>query len=901
MDEHRLLKERANKILSLAKTKTAILTYIFLALIVLLSIYIRTINVSQLTDVTTGEWTLGPDLDPFLFLRWAKVIVAEGSLFSVDSLRYVPVGFNVKEELILHPYTIALFHKVAVLFGSTSVTQSAAIFPVFMFALTVIAFFLLTRKIFLDSQGEVKSNIIALISSLFLTIIPVILPRTIAGIPEKESAGFFYLFIALYFFLCAWKSKSTKGELIFATLAAIATAMMSAIWGGYIFILLSISLTVFFALILGQVTKRRAITFATWLIVSYLIMGLLSTRYSLHNLLDSTTTAIPMFILLLLIVDFVIWNTKLSKYFENYSSKIPKSIISVIVGIIVALIAALILIGPSTVVSQFGDLTQVLIEPQTDRLGVTVAENKQPYFQEWAYSFGPLLGSIPIFFWIFIIGSIYLFYHLVRRFSKIERTWIVSSYVFFLFAIIFSRYSATSLFNGVNFASLALYFIGVLVLVGTFGYYLFKATKENSHDKYTNIDAGLLLLFAFFFLSIISARGAVRLIMVLVPTGSILASYFAVSMVSSSFGKNSKDDLMKTLSIIFTIILVVAMIFSAYYFYNGSIQTAKSEVPSQYTVQWQKAMSWVRESTPKTAVFAHWWDYGYWVQSIGERATIVDGGNAIPYWNYLMGRNVLTGYDDKNAIEFLYAHKATHLLIDSSDIGKYPAFSSIGSDQTNDRYSWLPSLVKDEKQSQETKNSTIEVYAGGTYIDQDIIYTYNGTKVQLAAQKGVFLGVIVERNINGIVSQPRAVFVPSSASSTRYDLPLRYAYYDGKLTDYGSGLNSGIFIIPKIEQTSTGGISIDPSGAAIYLTNKTIDSRLVRLYLFNENNQYFKLAHTEDDYVVEILKQQNATNSDFVHFGEVRGPIKIWSISYPTNVPLNQTYLLTDYPDKSLK
>jgi len=66
------------------------------------------------------------------------------------------------------------------------------------------------------------------------------------------------------------------------------------------------------------------------------------------------------------------------------------------------------------------------------------------------------------------------------------------------------------------------------------------------------------------------------------------------------------------------------------------------------------------------------------LQSIGERATVLDGGNAIVYWNYLMGRHVLTGDNQKDALEFLYNHNTTHLLIDSSDIGKYGAYSSIG-------------------------------------------------------------------------------------------------------------------------------------------------------------------------------------------------------------------------------
>jgi len=37
-----------------------------------------------------------------------------------------------------------------------------------------------------------NKNIIALIATAFFVVIPSLLPRTIAGIPEKESAAFFF-------------------------------------------------------------------------------------------------------------------------------------------------------------------------------------------------------------------------------------------------------------------------------------------------------------------------------------------------------------------------------------------------------------------------------------------------------------------------------------------------------------------------------------------------------------------------------------------------------------------------------------------------------------------------------------------------------------------------------------
>ena len=42
------------------------------------------------------------------------------------------------------------------------------------------------------------------------------------------------------------------------------------------------------------------------------------------------------------------------------------------------------------------------------------------------------------------------------------------------------------------------------------------------------------------------------------------------------------------------------------------------------TNDWLDAYQWVRENTPPDAVVASWWDYGYWTQTLGERASIAD-------------------------------------------------------------------------------------------------------------------------------------------------------------------------------------------------------------------------------------------------------------------------------------
>jgi len=49
------------------------------------------------------------------------------------------------------------------------------------------------------------------------------------------------------------------------------------------------------------------------------------------------------------------------------------------------------------------------------------------------------------------------------------------------------------------------------------------------------------------------------------------------------------------------------------------------------TNDWADSMQWVRENTPKDAVIASWWDYGYWISTLGERKTLADNATLLDW------------------------------------------------------------------------------------------------------------------------------------------------------------------------------------------------------------------------------------------------------------------------------
>jgi len=42
------------------------------------------------------------------------------------------------------------------------------------------------------------------------------------------------------------------------------------------------------------------------------------------------------------------------------------------------------------------------------------------------------------------------------------------------------------------------------------------------------------------------------------------------------------------------------------------------------TNDWKDSLEWIKSNTPKDSVVAAWWDYGYWITTLSERATLAD-------------------------------------------------------------------------------------------------------------------------------------------------------------------------------------------------------------------------------------------------------------------------------------
>jgi len=124
-----------------------------------------------------------------------------------------------------------------------------------------------------------------------------------------------------------------------------------------------------------------------------------------------------------------------------------------------------------------------------------------------------------------------------------------------------------------------------------------------------------------------------------------------------------------------------------------------------------------------------------------------------------------------------------------------------------------------------------------------------------------------------------------------------YLYHNGKFLDFNSGIEATAFVFPKIT-SSGGGVTQNPVGAIMYISPRLMRGMLSQIYILNDplnNFPNFKLAHTEQNLIINDLNQQGMGLPDFVYYQGVQGPIKIWEIKYTGEEQMLEKYVDTDY------
>lgn len=229
-----------------------------------------------------------------------------------------------------------------------------------------------------------------------------------------------------------------------------------------------------------------------------------------------------------------------------------------------------------------------------------------------------------------------------------------------------------------------------------------------------NVEDLLMVIFA---ISLFYFTGSmIRIILLFAPAVAILGGY-ALSNILKFFGNLMKDQatitrrrkrqLKRTLGksegiIVYFLIGVLLFVQANHAVEMSASQLGYSELVAAGAFHdWEESFTWMKYNLDSSTVVVSWWDYGYWITTIGNATTVNDNGT----WNQT--RIGLTGMammqtNEMYSAEIFRELKADYVLVYfghllnglGGDEGKWPWMLRICNDNTK-FYEKMDSIPKD--------------------------------------------------------------------------------------------------------------------------------------------------------------------------------------------------------------
>jgi len=228
---------------------------------------------------------------------------------------------------------------------------------------------------------------------------------------------------------------------------------------------------------------------------------------------------------------------------------------------------------------------------------------------------------------------------------------------------------------------ISFYFFSILMVFAGLGAWLLFQKKVNRSLQIKGEMAAFALIIGF--LGIYFSSAFVRL-EVFGSISVIILSSIGISILISKILKAGHKPTSVVTKISFLAIIVALLMVPM--IYPEKLNWGNNNVGLPITIlnsgthfdistnDWADAMQWLRENTPEDAVIASWWDYGYWISTLGERKTLADNATLLD-WQI---RKIAAVYmsTPENAWQILMSDEKTY-------VGKYYVNLPLDTQTTN--------------------------------------------------------------------------------------------------------------------------------------------------------------------------------------------------------------------------
>jgi hypothetical protein len=235
--------------------------------------------------------------------------------------------------------------------------------------------------------------------------------------------------------------------------------------------------------------------------------------------------------------------------------------------------------------------------------------------------------------------------------------------------------------------------LGIYPLLALFGFY-FAIQRHRNSD---------IFIIVFGLTTIYFGASLVRTSTIMAPAIALLAA-IAVTQIATPamdiireqviFPKRKTRLTTKVgkefgVAIMFVLLLIITPTFigavqSAYV--PATIVTSSLPVVSNPPGDWLEALTWMKDNLPNNAVVLAWWDYGYWITTVGGKKTLTDNGTMNTTQISVTGRAFLSDLDTALPILKRYNVSDITLLVTWYNTNNTVHFYGFGEDS---KWYWM--------------------------------------------------------------------------------------------------------------------------------------------------------------------------------------------------------------------
>ena len=132
--------------------------------------------------------------------------------------------------------------------------------------------------------------------------------------------------------------------------------------------------------------------------------------------------------------------------------------------------------------------------------------------------------------------------------------------------------------------------------------------------------------------------------------------------------------------------------------------------------------------------------------------------------------------------------------------------------------------------------------------------------------------------------QPKGILV---YNGQQVEVPINCIFFNNQALTFNNpdGIDACLRIIPVINGDQSNQI-----GAMLYLSPRVKRTLFTRLYLFNEEDENFRVAYSDENSIPLAI-----------YNGRLIGPLKIWEVSYPDSLNIPEEYYGTEVLDSGVE